>query len=137
VGHIANNGLSALVYRDMFHCNFLLASGAVSLECFHLCSESPGEFVEGTFRAVLLWNIVHVIETSREIHRQHVDSTSAPAIRLRALRFPSFNAPRRESGPNQLKKGKAPTGVSYVGFRGTFALTYPSFFYLFAGAKKL
>src|SRR5262245_30809537 len=42
----------------------------------------------------------------------------------------AFNAPRRESGPNQLKKGKIPTGVSYVGFRGTPALTYPSFFYL-------
>ena len=74
VGHVADNGLSALVHRDVFHRNLLLAAGAVSLECFHLRGESPGELVESTFRAVLLENSVHIIETAGKIHSQYVNS---------------------------------------------------------------
>ena len=46
----------------MLHRDLLLAAGAVALERFHLGRESSRELVEGAFRAVLLRNVVDVVQ---------------------------------------------------------------------------
>ena len=63
---IADDCLPAFVHCDVFHPDGLLASGSVSLERLNLPREGAGELIEGTLRAVLLRNVVHMREPARE-----------------------------------------------------------------------
>jgi hypothetical protein len=63
--HAPDDGLPAGVHRDVLHRDLLLSAGPVSLESFHLGGEGPGELGEGAHRAVLLGDIINVIETAR------------------------------------------------------------------------
>ena len=72
--HIANDRLSPLVHCDVLDPNRLIASAPVSLERLHLCCKSPGELIEGALRAILLGDIFHIGEPTRECHGRHVNS---------------------------------------------------------------
>ena len=71
--HAPDDGLPALVHRDVLHRDLLLSAGPVSLEGFHLSGEGSGELGEGAHCAVLLGDILNVIETARESHGRAVD----------------------------------------------------------------
>ena len=70
---VADDSLSALVHRDVFHPDGLLASASVSLESLDLSREGSRELIEGTLRTVLLRNIVHMSEAPCEGHGGVVD----------------------------------------------------------------
>jgi len=72
--HIADDRLSALVHRDVLNPDGLIASAPVSFERLYLRRERPGELVESAFRAVLLRDIFHIGEPTRESHGRHVNS---------------------------------------------------------------
>ena len=72
--HIADDCLSAPVHRDVLDPDGLIASAPVSFERLYLRRERPGELVESAFRAVLLRDIFHIGEPTREFHRRHMNS---------------------------------------------------------------
>jgi hypothetical protein len=68
--HGPDDGLPALVDRDVFHHNLLLASGPVSFECLDSRRKGVGELVEGPLCTVLLWNGLHMHEPACEGQQQ-------------------------------------------------------------------
>jgi hypothetical protein len=66
--HSADDGLPAVAYGHVLNDDTLLASSSVSLQRLDLRREGAGELVERAFRAVLLRNVLDVIETTREGH---------------------------------------------------------------------
>src|SRR5258708_29564555 len=73
--YIADDCLSALVHRDVLDPDGLIASAPVSFERLYLRRERPGELVESAFRAVLLRDIFHIGEPTRESHGRGVNSS--------------------------------------------------------------
>ena len=67
------DGLAALVYHHMLDCDLLLAPGPVFLERLDLRCERSRQFVESAFGAVLLGNIIDVLQLAREGHGLHVN----------------------------------------------------------------
>jgi hypothetical protein len=64
--HIADDCLSALVHRDVLDPNGLVASASVSLERLYLRRKGPGELIECTLGAILLWDSLRAPEAKRE-----------------------------------------------------------------------
>ena len=54
VRHGPDNGLSALIHRDVLNANCLLASGSVSLERLDLRRKGASKLIERALGAVLL-----------------------------------------------------------------------------------
>ena len=72
VGDVADNGLSTLVHRHVLHAHRLMTRASVSLQRLDLGGERPSKFVEGPLGAVLLRDVLHVIEAAREGHYRGV-----------------------------------------------------------------
>ena len=71
--HIADDGLATFIHGHMLHPHRLVASAAVSLKRLQLEGEGPCQLVKSPLRAVLLRNVVYVIEPASECHRRIVD----------------------------------------------------------------
>ena len=67
-----DNCLPALVDRDVLHRHLLLTAGSVSLQGLYLDSERPRQLVERPLGAVLLWDVVHIVEAAGKRHGGHV-----------------------------------------------------------------
>jgi hypothetical protein len=74
--HIADDRLSALVHRDVLDSDGLIASAPVSLERLHLRRKGPGELIERTLSAILLWDSLRAPETKRKCHDRCVNGNS-------------------------------------------------------------
>ena len=71
--HIADDGLATFIHRHMLHLHRLLAGAAVSLKRLQLEGEGPCQLVKSPLRAVLLRNVVYVIEPASEGHGRVVN----------------------------------------------------------------
>ena len=71
--HIADDRLSALVHGDVLDPDGLIASAPVSLERLYLRGKGPSELVEGALRTILLRDVVHTREPTREGHGRSVN----------------------------------------------------------------
>ena len=71
--HSVDDGLPAVAHGHVLNDDTLLAAGPVSSKRFDLSRKSPGQFVEGALGAVLLRNVLDVIETTREGHHRVVN----------------------------------------------------------------
>src|SRR5437868_4379393 len=61
---VADDGLPALVDGHVLDRDLLFASRPVALEGFHLDREGSGELVEGALGAVLLGDVVNMVEAA-------------------------------------------------------------------------
>ena len=71
---VADDGLPALVHREVLDRHLLLATSPVSLEGLDLSHEGSGERVECAPRAVLLGDIFHAAEATSEGHCRYVNN---------------------------------------------------------------
>ena len=71
MGHVADDGLSAFVHRDVLHRNLLLAVTAVAFKCLDLDGKSSGQFIQRALRAVPLHDVACVSEAAGKIDGQN------------------------------------------------------------------
>ena len=71
--HIPNDRLSTFIDGDVLDPNGLIASAPVSLKCLHLRCKGPGKLIECTLRAILLRDVFHMREPTRERHGRRVN----------------------------------------------------------------
>ena len=112
--HAPDDGLPAVVHRDVLDRDLLLSAGPVSLEGFYLNGEGPGELGEGAHRAVSLWDILDVIETARQGHGRHVHGGHLRREHGFQLipRLHAFDHREHEVEPMLVARGKRSTVVT-------------------------
>jgi hypothetical protein len=77
---LADDGLSAVVDRDMLHRDFLLGAAAVALESLDLRREGAGELGEAARRGIQLPDPLPGSEPACEPHGGQVDGGLQPGI---------------------------------------------------------
>ena len=71
--HIADDSLATFIHGHMLHPHCLVAGGAVSLKRLQLVGEGPCQLVKSPLGAVLLRDVVYMIEAASEGHGRVVD----------------------------------------------------------------
>ena len=107
VGNVADDSPAALIDRDVLDANGLLAGAPISLERFHLSGECPRKLIESALRAVLLLDILRMMEPVRRDHGR---------MSIFLLKYPRFvdshcRHRRNGLGPPRLMPSRPAFGV--------------------------